>query len=234
MLKKLVSFTILAALIAGMCFLNAAATKRVFATQPSWYFLTPHSYKKFTHILGVGFGFRALLADFEYISFLQYYGNRQNAAERFEKTYLYVQDITDADPHFTFAYTYGSAILAFNQNRYPEAISIIEKGLKYNPAFWKLRFYLAAITFSKLEDKTQYIRYLEEALTFSDYPTMLETLLGNIYEQFKPADFCANYWLGIFKKSKDRENRQFAYKRILAMIQERKLQNPDFIIKNME
>jgi tetratricopeptide (TPR) repeat protein len=133
------SFIILAVLIAGMCVLNATATKRVFATQPSWYFLTPHSYKKFGQILGVGFGFRALLADFEYISFLQYYGNRKNSAENFKKVYLYIQDITDADPHFTFAYTYGSAILAFNQQRYDEAVEIIKKGLEYNPAFWKLR-----------------------------------------------------------------------------------------------
>jgi hypothetical protein len=63
---------------------------------------------------------------------------------------------------------------------------------------------------------------------------MIETLLGNIYEQFKPADFCAQYWVKIYKKSKDKENRQFAYKRILLLIEGRKLQNPDFVIKNME
>jgi tetratricopeptide (TPR) repeat protein len=234
MFKKIVSFTVLAALIAGMCFLNIAATKRVFETQPSWYFLTPHSYKKFAQILGVGFGFRALLADFEYISFLQYYGDKLNRPSKFIKLFSYIDDITNADPHFTFAYTYGSAILAFNINRYDEAIKIIEKGLKYNPAFWKLRFYLAAITFSQLEDKSQYVKYLEEALKFNDYPAMIETLLGNIYEQYKPADFCAEYWAGVYKKSKDKDNRMFAYKRILALIESKRLQNPDLIIKNME
>ncbi|HRU39427.1 MAG TPA: hypothetical protein P5511_06075 [Candidatus Goldiibacteriota bacterium] len=216
----------MACLAACAVLLNSLATSKVFETQPKWYFLTPHSYKKFSHILGVGFGYRALLADFEYINFLQYYGNREHMEDKFPKLYEMINDITDADPHFAFAYTYGSAILGFNLKRHDEAIALIKKGLEYNPSFWKLRFYLAAITYNELDDKENYVKYLEEALKFNDRPAMIETLLGNIYEQYKPADFCAEYWVWVYKNTSDARNRDFAYKRILAIIESGRLKNP--------
>ncbi len=216
---------------AGMCFFSSGAAKMLFATQPDWYFLTPHSYKKFDHIMGVSFGYRALLADFEYISFLQYYGDRSNMTGRWTKLYTYIDNMTDADPHFTFAYTYGGAILAFNLKKYDEAIAVIQKGLRYNPQFWKLRYYMAAIMYSKQGDTLKYISLLEDALKFNDHPAIIERLLGNIYEVSKTPDEAAKYWAWVYKNTKDKETKKYAYDRILFMLSEKKISNPQGLLQ---
>jgi tetratricopeptide (TPR) repeat protein len=216
-----------------MCAVNRTATGTVFASQPSWYFLTPHTYKKFTHILGVGLGFRSLLADFEYISFLQYYGDGANHAGNYKDLYRYIDDMTDADPHFEFAYTYGAAILAFNLSRYDEAVAIIKKGLDYNPAFWRLRLYLAAIAYKSKGDKTQYIGFLEDALKYKDHPAMLDRLLGNIYEQYRTPDECAAYWLTVYRKTRDKYTKDFADERLMFFIKGGKLKDPDKLLRQM-
>ena len=221
----------LAALFAAMCFLNNLATERVFKSQPSWYFLSPHSYRKFDQIMGVSFGYRSLLADFEYINFLQYYGNKKNAADHFKDLLNYIEDMTDADPHFTFAYTYGSAILAFNLHRYDEAVRVIEKGLKFNPEFWRLRLYMGAIIYIRKGDMKNYVSLLEDALKYKDHPSMIESLLGNIYELYKPADEAAKFWVWVYRNTKDRDVRKHAYERLMFMVKNRMLTNPETIIK---
>jgi len=181
-------------------------------------------------------GFRALMADFEYIYFLQYYGNHENQKNRYVDLFSIFDSITDIDPHFTFTYTYGSAILAFDKNikRYNEAIDLINKGLKYNPTFWKLRFYLGAIVYKEMENKEKYVSFLEEALKFDDHPAMIERLLGNIYEQYKTPDEVTSYWIKIYKTTKDKETKQHAYKKILYHIQNSNLKNPGLILQQIK
>lgn len=233
MIKKIFSFTIILFFFILCCIYNYIATKEVFKIQPYWYFLNKHSFKKFNHILSASMGFRALMADIEYIFFLQYYGDHKNIKTGYKNLYSIFDSITDIDPHFTFTYTYGSAILAFDVKRFNEAIDLIKKGLKYNPTFWKLRFYLAAIVYKEIEDKEKYVRFLEEALKFDDHPAMIERLLGNIYEQYKSPDEVVLYWLKIFKSTKDKETKQHAYKKILHHIQEGKLKNPKLILNQI-
>jgi tetratricopeptide (TPR) repeat protein len=217
-------------MFAAMCLVNRAATEKVISTQPPWYFLTPHSYKKFDQIIGVSFGYRSLLADFKYISFLQYYGNIGNAKVAFKDLLGYIDDMTDADPHYTFAYTYGSAILAFNLKRYDESIYIIQKGIKFNPQFWKLRFYMGAIIYSRKGEIKKYVGVLEEALKFDDHPSMIESLLGNIYELYKTPDEAAAFWVWVYKHTKDRDVRKHAYDRLLLMLREHKISDPGIFV----
>ncbi|MCE5301130.1 MAG: tetratricopeptide repeat protein [Spirochaetia bacterium] len=205
----------------------------VTSSQPRWYFLTPHSYGNFRHILGVSFGFRTLMADFDYISFLQYYGDKTQKADRYRKLYGYLDDITNADPNFTFAYTYGSAILAFNLERYDEAIKLINKGIEYNPSFWKLHFYLGAIIFKQKGETEKYIGLLEDALKFADHPAIIERLLGNIYETTRAPDFAALYWLKTAGNSKDGDTRGYAYKRLKAIVESGKLSDPEPILRQI-
>lgn len=212
-------------------FTNSTATHYIFKSQPKWYFLNKNSYKKLMHILGTAFGFRALTSDFYYIAFLQYYGDRNHAKTRFKDLINYLDDATDADPNFEFIYQYGGAILGFNLKRYDEAKKLLEKGLLYNPKFWKLRLYLGAIAFKENENKEEFIKFLEEAIHFEDHPAMIERLLGNIYEQTKPADEVAKYWIWVYKNTKDKQTRKYAYDRLIFLIQQKKIQNIEKIIE---
>ena len=234
MLKKIVFSALFIVFLSGMLFFSRAGAKSIFNSQPEWYFLQPHSYKRFMHILGVGLGFRSLVGDFEYIGFLQYIGNPENAKNRYKDLYEYVDRITDADPHFSFAYRYGSAVMAFHLKQYEKAEKIIEKGLKYNPKMWRLRMYLGAIGYKEADNKEKYVKFLEEALDYKDHPAMLERLLGNIYEQYKPADEVVKYWLKIYKNTGDDKTKRHAYERIISYIKSGKLKNPGLIRKHLD
>jgi tetratricopeptide (TPR) repeat protein len=214
--------------------INTAVYKKIVKSQPDWYFLNLHSYKNFNHLLSVSFGFRALAADIAYIELLQYYGNAANSADRYRDIYRYLNDITDIDPNFTFAYTFGSAILAFNLNRYDEAAELIRKGIKYNPQFWKLRLYMGAIIFKQKGDTLKYISLLEEAVKFSDHPAMLDRMLGAIYETTKLPDEAAYYWAKLYKNTKDRQSRVMAFSRIQLIIEKGTLKNPEAIAAEMQ
>ena len=233
-MKKILLPAIFICILAGSAFLNEKATEKVFNNQPSWYFINPDSYRKFLHLGAAGFGLRSLAGDIEYINFLQYYGDKSQNIDMHKNLVHYIDDITDVDPYFSFAYTFGSSILAFNLDRVDEALKIIRKGLDFNPKMWQLRLYLGAILFKQDNKESEYIKLLEDALRFEDHPAIVERILGNIYEQIKPPQFTAEYWAGIYKKTKDKNTREFAYSRVEAIIKEGRLTDPSAVIKILE
>jgi len=233
-MKKILLPAIFICLLAGSAFLNEKAAEKVFLNQPSWYFINPDSYRKFLHLGAAGFGLRSLAGDIEYINFLQYYGDRSQNVNKHKNLMAYIDDITDVDPYFSFAYTFGSSILAFNLDRVDEALKIIRKGLDFNPEMWQLRLYLGAILFKQENKESEYIKLLEDALRFEDHPAIVERILGNIYEQIKPPQFTAEYWAGIYMKTKDKKTREFAYNRVEAIIKEGRLTNPSAVISILE
>jgi tetratricopeptide (TPR) repeat protein len=233
MAKRTFLYFLFNAAFAIMCVMNFLATNELKRVQPQWYFLSPHSYKNFGQIAGVSFGCRSLLSDMEYIGMLQYYGDPKDAESGHKDLLEHIEAITDADPDFTFAYTYGAAILAFNLHRYDEAIQIIRKGIGYNPSFWKLRFYLGAIIYSKKGDTLKLTGLLEEALKFSDHPAIIERMLGNIYDVSKTPDEAAGYWLMILKTSRDAETRKYSMNRLRIIISSGRLKYPSLILDHI-
>lgn len=231
MLKKILISLLIIILFILNYFINNTATEKVLKNQPRWYFLDFHSYKKFLNILGTAFGLRALTSDFYYISFLQYYGDLRNAKVRYKDLINYLNDATDADPSFEFVYLYGSAILAFNLQRYDEAVKLIEKGLSYNPKLWRLRLYLGAIAYKEADNKEKYIKFLEDAIRYEDHPAILDRLLGNIYEQIKTPEEAAQYWVSVYKKTKDKSTREHAYNRLIYMFKNKMINNVEEILK---
>ncbi len=233
MLKRTALYFAINAAFAIMCVMNFVATNDLTKTQPAWYFLSRHSYGNFGQIAAVSFGYRPLLADVDYISMLQYYGDPSGSADGHKAMLGYLKAITDAEPDFTFAYTYGAAILAFNLKRYDEAISVIQKGISFNPSFWKLRFYMGAIIYSKKGDTLKLTGVLEEALKFSDHPAIIERMLGNIYEISRTPDEAALYWLNTLKTTKDAETRKYSEERLKNIIAAGRLKYPEAILKRL-
>jgi tetratricopeptide (TPR) repeat protein len=232
-LKRTIFYFVINAAFALMCVMNFFATKELKSSEPKWYFLSAHSYTKFSQIAAVSFGYRALLADAEYINMLQYYGSSKAAGGAHKDLLSYINAITDAEPDFTFAYTYGAAILAFNLKRYDEAVEVIKKGISYNPTFWKLRFYLGAIIYSRKGDTLKLTGLLEQAAGFSDHPAVVDRMLGKIYEVSKTPDFAARYWLKLLKTTNDTETKKYSAERLKLIIAAGKLKSPALILNNL-
>jgi len=228
------SVLIIVLLLITLVMTNRRAFETLRQNQPDWYFLNLNSYKKFDQVLAVSFGYRAFLSDIYYISFLQYYGDRRNLKNRFRDLPRYLNDITDADPGFEFAYQYGAAILGFNMKRYDDAMQLINKGIEFNPKMWRLREYAGAIAYQQQGNEEKYIQFLESALRYSDRPAIIERILGNIYEKTKTPDEAAAYWVLMLAESKHTDTTDHAAARLKAIIESGKLENPEKFLKRIE
>jgi tetratricopeptide (TPR) repeat protein len=162
---------------------------------------------------GVLLGARRLSADLAWINLLQYYGShiieqdgkeveRKNLPgediDFFEAEYKGLfsrcQTVVRIDPYFQYAYLYGGAALAFNQERYNEAIALLEEGVANNPNYWKFQLYLAAIAYVQKKDYTRVVPLLEQIALVPEAPTMLKSVLAQVYEKNKQYDKAKLLW----------------------------------------
>ena len=159
---------------------------------------------------GLLMGMRRLTADIGWVSVLQYYGAHETAHEEtgaphdmaagnYPALKLMVLRVVRLDPYFHFAYLYGAGSLAFNLNRYDEAIELLSEGIKYNPTVWKLRLYVAAVVWKKKGAYDRLIPLLEEAIRYPDCPNLVKSCLANIYKARKNYARALQIWLDILE-----------------------------------
>lgn len=159
-------------------------------------------------------GFRNISTDLLWIDTIQYIGNNENSKEGFKKFYSYVKQIIALDPHFTYAYLFGSSILMWQLNRSDDAMEIIKEGIANNPDYWQLNLYLAAFTYFKANEYKKMVVYLEHALNIESHPPMLERILGNIYEKIGEIEKARLLWWWMWYNTKDIENKKYAEKKL--------------------
>ena len=99
-------------------------------------------------------GFNGLLADLYWMQALQYIGNKAlNSKEKVDLEdlrplnprllYPLLDNATDLDPQFTAVYSYGAVVLPAIDSQ--QAIKFTEKGIRENPAEWRLYQHLGFI-----------------------------------------------------------------------------------------
>ena len=150
----------------------------------------------FRDFAGLLAGARRLTADVAWISVLQYFGSHERGEHSVEDKQTeseheggypalkkMVLRVTRLDPTFHYAYLYGSSALGWGLNRPDEAIEILVEGIHYNPTYWRLRLYVGALIFKQKGQMGEMLGLLEDAIRFPDCPTMLKSILANIYKQ---------------------------------------------------
>ena len=105
---------------------------------------------KFTNFWGVLLGLRRLSADLAWIDVLQYYGSHEEEDEHngehihepgqtcphclkwgeYKELLPRCQAVVRLDPYFRYAYLYGAGALAFNHDRFSEAVELLDEGVK--------------------------------------------------------------------------------------------------------
>lgn len=159
-------------------------------------------------------GYRYVSADLLWIDTIQYIGDNENAKERFKKFYPYIKQIVDMDPHFTYAYLFGSSILIWQLKRSSDAMELIKTGINNNPDYWPLNLYLAAFTYFKANEFKKMVVYLEHAVNMENHPAMLERILGNIYEKIGEIEKARILWWWMWYNTKDIENKKYAERKL--------------------
>lgn len=128
-------------------------------------------------------GYKVLIGHLFWIQVIQYYGDSDNAADRFSKLYDYCSLASDLNPCFLPIYTYGAAALAFHLHRIDQAERLLQKGILSNPKEQSLQILLASILYEHSQQYEKLIPFLEAQIDQGDAPTVLIHILANTFQK---------------------------------------------------
>jgi len=160
--------------------------------------------------LAKGFSVRKASADQAFMDILQYCGDRAFYLDHGEKLVRMAGNATDLDPRFTYVYLFSGAMLMWQCNRTRDAVELLKKGIRNNPADKRLKLYLAAFTYYRLKDLGSQVRALEELTSLPDPPPMLYRILANVYLKQGKLGEAAKLWFVIAEHSDDWVDREWA------------------------
>jgi tetratricopeptide (TPR) repeat protein len=176
----------------------------------SWVHPTPYSAEPLAKdvpsaLRAVGYltGFKLMVGHLFWIRVIQYYGNSDNASDRYSKLYGYCSLASDLNPNFIPIYAFGAAALSFHLKRPLEATKLLQKGILANPKEIRLKLLYAAIAYQNTQQYDKVIPFLEAQIARGDAPDMLVRILANTYAEVGRTRDAIALWQKILKQSDD-------------------------------
>lgn len=174
----------------------------------------------------VACGFRSVAADVAYVQFLAYLGGPQLPIEDPKRNYdllgTFALRVTRTNPYFRRAYVESAGILAWFKgiDRPDEAIEILEEGIPYNPDYWPLRSYIAAIGYKKADKFDKMTQMLEQAIRDPGCPLLLKEILAGAYKSHRRYRDAIRIWLTVVNDPRAGESSVERAKRSIADIEQ--------------
>jgi tetratricopeptide (TPR) repeat protein len=170
-------------------------------------------------------GFNGLLADWYWISSLQYLGkkavsNQGNYQIDNLKTlnpkqlYPLLETATNLDPKFVSVYSYGAIILpAIDEEK---AIKLTEKGIANNPLEWRLYQYLGYIYWKKGDFKKAAEVY-EKGSTIDGVPPFMKMMAARLEAEGGSRDVARLIYQQMYDDASDEATKNLAAGRLLQV-----------------
>lgn len=152
-------------------------------------------------------GFRLLVGQLFWIRVIQYYGDSDNASNRYANLYGYCSLASDLNPNFIPIYPFGASALAFHLKRPLEAERLLQKGIEANPNETRLKLLYAAIAYQNTGQYKKVIPFLEAQVVRGDAPEMLLNILANTYQEAGRPQDAINLWKRILANTGDQATR---------------------------
>ena len=152
-------------------------------------------------------GLRVLVGHVFWFRIIQYYGDSENARDRYSRLFTYCSLAADLNPYYVPTYPFGAAPLAFHVHRPDEAIQLLERGIRANPKAVRLKLLLAAIGYQNRSEWDKVIPLLESQIGAGGAPTMLVNILANTYRSAGRYEDAIRLWRGIQKNASTDEER---------------------------
>ena len=170
----------------------------------------PSMPKTLAEWIGRVFSLRKAGADKYWIDILQYCGGRAFSLDRGDGLVKLSSMATDLDPRFRYVYVFSGSMLMWHCRRPVEAAELLRKGIANNPDDAKLKLYLAAFTYSRLNDLARQVVVLEELAMSPGTPPMLYRMLANVYMKQGRRGQALKMWVFIAEHSEDWLDREWA------------------------
>lgn len=159
-------------------------------------------------------GWKVMIGHLFWIGVIQYYGDSDNAGDRFAKLYDYCRLASDLNPQFVSIYSYGASALAFHLKRIEQAEALLEKGIQANPEATRLKLIQAAILFQNTDKMSLLIPILEEEAGRPDAPHEMLTILANSYLKVGRTQDAIHVWKRVLQSDFPQEEKIVAAQRL--------------------
>lgn len=128
-------------------------------------------------------GYDHFLADFFFLRAIQTFGASYANPVNLAQLWSYFNSITDLDPHFLTAYSFGNMVLGEEAGDTERGLQILDKGIENNPQTYRLAFEAAFFALWTLDNPEQARAYIQKAEKAPDAPDFVARWEGFIDEQ---------------------------------------------------
>jgi hypothetical protein len=218
-LKVQSAYALLVALLLAASALLVKQVDRVRADEPLQEVLYIPSPKVVERL---SLGYKGLLADIYWTRLVQYFGTKHRAKSR---QYLILEPLLDMtttlDPKLLPAYEFGSVFLA---QKPPEgagdpaaAARIVEKGIRENPAAWRLYYQLGFIYWLELKQPAKAADAFERGSHVPGAHPWMKVMAAALAAHAGETETATYMWTNILNSTEDPQLRANANRRLLCL-----------------
>jgi len=173
------------------------------------------------HMKHFTLGFDTLVVDLFWLQAIQYVGGKESEAEGYASLYPLLDIVTDIDNKFLEAYEFGGIILSFYAKKLDEGNTILEKGIKFNPEYWRLPFWVGFNYFYYMGDFIKAAEYIKRASLLPGHPVYLPGLASRLYIEANNPDGAIEFLQSAYENTSDKRAREQIANRIKEVTIER-------------
>ena len=163
----------------------------------------------------VSLGYSGLLADIYWTRAVQYFGARYHVhSTRYELLAPLLDITTDLDPHLIVAYQTGSIFLSqrtpMGAGQPDQAVTLLEKGIRENPEYWRLYFTLGFVHYVDRKDYKAAQEAFEKGSKVPGAYVWMKIMAARMAEHGRDTATAIELWQRIFETTTDKDIRQNA------------------------
>src|SRR6266567_2037278 len=181
-------------------------------------------------------GYSSLLADIYWTRAVQYFGGRLGQPSmRYDLLYPLLDITTDLDPHLIEAYQSGSVFLSqplpAGAGQPDKAVTLLEKGIRENPSYWRLYFTLGFVHYVDRHDpKAAQIAFQKG----SEVPGALgwmKVMAARMAERSQDINTSLALWQAISETTGDKNVKETARRHLVSLRADRDITELERLVK---
>jgi tetratricopeptide (TPR) repeat protein len=167
-------------------------------------------------------GYSSLLADIYWTRAVQYFGTRHiQRSRRYDLLAPLLDITTDLDPHLIVAYETGSIFLSQQvpdgAGQPDKAVALVEKGIRENPAYWRLYFSLGFIHYVDRHDYKAAQQAFQKGSEVPGALPWMKVMAARMAEKADETETALYLWKTIYETTTDRDIKDGAVKHLLSL-----------------
>lgn len=166
-------------------------------------------------------GYSGLLATVYWTRAVQYFGFRLGRTTRFDLLSPLLDITTDLDPHLIPAYQTGSVFLSQKvpqgAGQPDKAVTLLEKGIRENPEYWRLYFTLGFVHYVDRHDYKAAQQAFQKGSEVPGALPWMKTMAARMAERSADLDTALELWKAVYDTNTEKMIRETALKHIASL-----------------